>query len=313
MHIGWPKHIELDLAVATIAHSAKFVSELKGAKHKAYLVQDFEAWFNPVGDAYTVAENSYTYGLLHFTVGRFLTHVLTHQYGAKAIPAGLGIDTEVYFDKEQKREKAISFLYQPEKDRRNPKLAIDALRIVKEKNPDVKIYVYGSDADIYLDFDIENLGLIRDLNDLNDLYNKCQIGLCISMSNPSRIPFEFMAAGVVPVDVYRYNNLLDYPTGTLKLAYQSPESIAGAILELFDNDDEFKSRQTLGKEFARTRTLEWEMDVFVNNTLNLLNGKELNMVEVKTEYEENPFVAESDKRREVISFCDWQKKLSELS
>lgn len=312
VYVGWPDDMEFDLAIATIAHSAEFVSKLKNVKHKAYLVQDFEAWFNPVGDNYTVAENSYTHGLLHFTVGKFLTHVLTHQYGAQAIPAGLGIDTDVYFDKEEKREKAISFLYQPEKDRRNPRLAINALRIVKEKNPDLKIYVYGSDAPIELDFDVENLGLIKDLSELNDLYNKCQIGLCISMSNPSRIPFEFMAAGVVPVDVYRYNNLLDYPPNTLKLAYQSSESIAGAILELIENKDEFRNRQKLGKEFAHTRTLEWEMDVFVNNALTLLNGQVLDRIEVKSEYDEEPFIAESDNNKEVIAFCKWQRNLASL-
>jgi len=310
--LGWPKDLDVDMAIATIAHSAKHIANMKSVKHKAYLVQDFEAWFNPVGDKYTINENSYTFGMLHFTVGKFLTHVLTHQYRAKAVPSGLGVDRSIYFDKKQERENAISFLYQPEKDRRNPDLAINALKIVKEKNPDVKIYVYGSDAEIELDFEVENLGLIRKLSELNDLYNKCKVGLCISMSNPSRIPFEFMSAGVVPVDIYRYNNLLDYPTGTIKLAYQSHESIAEAILQLLENETELESRKISCVDFSYTRSLDWEMDTFVNCALSIMNGNEIKPVDVYCEYKEKPLLADVDKRQEVEAFCDWQKKLAEL-
>lgn len=310
--VGWPEDLQFDMAVATIAHSSKLVAGLKHVKHKAYLVQDFEAWFNPVGDVYTINENSYTFGNLHFTVGNFLTHLLHHQYDARAVPAGLGIDTNVYFDKGEEREDAISFLYQPEKFRRNPQMAIEALKIVKEKNPNIKIYVYGSDADLYLDFEAENLGLVHDIAQLNDLYNRCKVGLCISMTNPSRIPFEFMAAGVVAVDIYRYNNLIDYPTGTIKLAYQSPESIAKAILQVFENDEEYKSRKEAGIEFASTRTLDWEMDTFVNNALKVMNDIPIDNFDVESDYSEKPVIAKKDNRKEVKAFCDWQKRLATL-
>ncbi|TOP12390.1 glycosyl transferase family 1, partial [Vibrio parahaemolyticus] len=53
---SWHSNIPLDIAFATIAHSAKYVSELPSATHKCYLVQDFEAMFNPVGDGYHIAE-----------------------------------------------------------------------------------------------------------------------------------------------------------------------------------------------------------------------------------------------------------------
>lgn len=310
VHIGWPTHLELDMAVATIAYSAQIIAKMPNVKHKAYLVQDFEAWFNPVGDTYNVAESSYTFGLVHFTVGKFLTHILQKQYAAQAIPAGLGVDTNVYFDQQQTRENAICFLYQPEKFRRTPKLAIDALRIVKLKQPDLKIYVYGSDAPIHLDFDVENLGLIHDLTELNALYNKCKVGICISMTNPSRIPFELMASGVVPVDIYRYNNLLDYPSGTIQLAYQSSESIAEAVLGLFSNKKALQSRQESCREFAETRTLEWETDVFVNNALSIMHGSHVKFPKVKSSYAQPVCLASQDKGKEIKAFCGWQKKLA---
>ena len=310
--IGWPTDIEVDMAIATIAHSSKHVAALKNAKHKAYLVQDFEAWFNPVGDLYTINEKSYTYGHLHFTVGKFLTHLLHHQYNARAIPAGLGINTNIYYDKKGERENAICFLYQPEKSRRNPQLAIDALKIVKQKDPDVQIYVYGSDADLHLDFEVKNLGLIHDITQLNDLYNRCKVGLCISMTNPSRIPFEFMAAGVVPIDIYRYNNLIDYPSGTIKLAYQSPDSIAMAILQVLKDKDEHKRRRVRCIKFASSRTLDWEMDTFVNNALSAMNNISINHFNIQCAYHEKPVIDPKDRRKEVKAFCRWQKRLATI-
>jgi predicted HAD superfamily hydrolase len=310
VYVGWPEYIQFDMAIATIAHSSEVVSNLKNVKHKAYLVQDFEAWFNPIGDTYTINENSYTYGNLHFTVGKFLTHLLQHQYGANAIPAGLGIDTNIYFDKHENRENSIAFLYQPEKFRRNPLLAIEALEIVKKKYPDTKIYVYGSNADINLNFEVENLGLVTELTKLNELYNKCKVGLCISMTNPSRIPFEFMASGVVAVDVYRYNNLLDYPSGTIKLAYQSSESIAEAIIQILSDSVEYQNRKQSGIDFASTRTLNWEMDSFINNALRIMNDMNIDSYNVISEYDEAPVISIKDNRNEVHKFCQWQKKLA---
>ena len=66
---------------------------------------------------------------------------------------------------------------------------MQALLLVKKLRPDVKIYIYGSDVEAQFDFDVENLHIIN-IEKCNELYNKCTVGLCISASNPSRIPFE---------------------------------------------------------------------------------------------------------------------------
>ena len=83
-------------------------------------------------------------------------------------------------------------------------LGIEALGIVKFLRPDVKIYLYGSNIKGNVWFEHENLGIIP-LEKCNALYNKCEVGLCISSSNPSRIPFEMMAAGLPVVDLIHGN------------------------------------------------------------------------------------------------------------
>ena len=99
--------------------------------------------------------------------------------------------------------------------------------------PKVKIYLYGSSqsAKGSIWFEHEHLGLLK-LYDCNELYNRCAVGLCLSSSNPSRIPFEMMAAGLPVVELWRENNLYDLSPKAVSLSDQTPESLAEGILRL---------------------------------------------------------------------------------
>jgi predicted HAD superfamily hydrolase/glycosyltransferase involved in cell wall biosynthesis len=311
INIGWTKSLPMDLVIATIAHSPAYLADYQyGAK--AYLIQDFEAGFNPLSDAYIVAENSYCQGLSAFTIGNWLTHVLGTQYSVNAVPGGLGVDTDLYRPLPNvARENAICFLYQPDKPRRTPQLGIAALRLVKAARPDVKIYVYGSDLPIYLDFEVENLGLIRDLEAINVLYNRCKLGLCVSISNPSRIPYEMMAAGTVPVDVYRYNNLLDHENGTAVLSYQSETSLAEAMLGLLNNPKKLASRAAACIASAQTRTLTWEQDVIANNMFDLIARQGAEGQRARLQYTDEPVIAARDQNAGALAFCEWQRRTAQ--
>ncbi|MEZ5816102.1 MAG: hypothetical protein R3D44_03375 [Hyphomicrobiaceae bacterium] len=311
---SWHRDVASDVAFATIAHSAARVAELSGCHHRCYLVQDFEALFNPMSDGFVTAENSYALGLQHFTVGNWLSHVINTRYGAASAPAGLGVDTDVYRVLPERsgvrRELAVCFLYQPEKPRRTPLLGIDALRRVKALMPEVKIYCYGSDNSPNLDFEVDNLGLITDLEDLNALYNRCTAGLCISASNPSRIPYEMMAAGCVPIDLYRYNNLLDHEAGTLLLAYQNSESIAEALLSVLSDGKRAQSMSGAGRAFMASRTLRWETDVMCNDLLALLQGQLPKTMPFDLLYGAEPIIAQSGDISSIKRFCADQLRMA---
>ncbi len=308
--VGWDRSVSVDFALATIAHSAAVVAEHSCA-HKGYLVQDFEAAFNPLSDEYVVAENSYCQGLTHFTIGRWLTHVLGTQFDVGASAAGLGVDTGVYRPLPLvEREDAVCFLYQPEKPRRAPRLGIDALRRVKAERPDVKIYVYGSEASPDLDFEVEHLGLITNLQDLNVLYNRCKVGLCISLSNPSRIPYEMMAAGTVPIDLYRYNNLFDHDGTGAILAYQGAASLAEAMISMLGQPAAWQHRSNACIEHARTRTLSWEQDVVANAIAGLVEGAATPRAHVQPSFLQPPVVARKDHTPQALAFLKWQAKLA---
>lgn len=302
---SWAVQKTPTLALATIAHSAGFVASAIPAHYKGYLVQDDESVFHPLSEASIRAENSYSYGLHHFTIGNWLTHLIRNKYGVPAYPAGFGIDTGIYRVLEDiRREQAICILYQPEKTRRASDIALRAAEIVKRIRPQTEVYVYGSPHAPNLDCEHHNLGVVNDLTELNALYNRCRAGVCLSLSNPSRIPFEMAAAGCRPVDVYRYNNLMDHISGVSTLAFQSAESIAEGILTILDSDD-YVPAELAGQ--MRYRTLSWESDAIVSNVLRVLENRPDEGWALQPSYDDDPVLAAVDDTPAARAFCQQQR------
>lgn len=290
---GWDNVKQADMVIATIWYSAALVRNLPFSCIKAYLIQDYEALFNPMGDTYLMAENSYRYGLMPITVGRWLGHVLGTRFQVASYNLDFGADTKIYRPLlNAKREHAVCFVYQPDKPRRCVWLGIQALSIVKHLEPEVKIYLYGSPVKEAgcIGFEHEHLGLLS-LEECNSLYNRCSAGLCISSSNPSRVPFEMMAAGLPVVDLWRENNLFDFPSDAVSLAEQTPESIAGAILRLLRCSAEREDMSRSGVKFMTSAERMAETGQFVRIVGAIINGKVPNSEPLTAKYDLPPVMA----------------------
>ena len=260
--LGYDIQGEYDIIFATAWFTAKVVRDCNSKAVKAYFIQDFEALFNPMGDGYILACNSYGYGLKPVTIGRWLSHKMQTEYHTPSRYFDFCADRRIYRPlSEAKKEHAICFVYQPDKPRRCSVLGIEALGIVKFLRPDVKIYLYGSNIKGNVWFEHENLGIIP-LEKCNALYNKCEVGLCISSSNPSRIPFEMMAAGLPVVDLYMENNFYDMPNEGVRLAHTTPESIAQALIEILDHPEQAAQMSEAGKRYMADKDLEHGFEQF---------------------------------------------------
>lgn len=260
--LGYDIQGEYDIIFATAWFTAKVVRDCNSKAVKAYFIQDFEALFNPMGDGYILACNSYGYGLKPVTIGRWLSHKMQTEYRTPSRYFDFCADRRIYRPlPDTKKEHAICFVYQPDKPRRCSVLGIEALGIVKFLRPDVKIYLYGSNIKGNVWFEHENLGIIP-LEKCNALYNKCEVGLCISSSNPSRIPFEMMAAGLPVVDLYMENNFYDMPNEGVRLAHTTPESIAQALIEILDHPEKAAEMSEAGKRYMEDKDLEHGFEQF---------------------------------------------------
>ena len=120
-----------------------------------------------------------------------------------------------------------------------------------------------------------------------------------------------MAAGCVPVDLYRYNNLLDHQTGTILLAYQNAASIAKALLSILGDPAKARDMSASAIEFAKSRTLEWEVDVIANNLMALMDGDLPPMWPAPQPYDAPPVIATEYESEDAIRrFCEAQLKAS---
>jgi hypothetical protein len=262
---------------ATAWFTAPYLRRQRTDAIKAYFVQDFEAMFQPMGDQYLIADHTLRYGFKSITIGRWLAMKLARDYGAQAGHFDFCADLDVYRAIEgagAQRERSVCFLYQPDKPRRCSWIGAQALAIVKRVLPEVKITLYGHDDREGVPFNFVNQGLLS-IQDCNLLYNRSQVGLCLSTTNPSRIPFEMMAAGLPVVDVYGENTRYDLPSSAIALAEPSPESIAHAVIGLLEDAPRRARMSEAGQTFMKSRALSVGLDQFVAVVEKLLAGAPL--------------------------------------
>lgn len=252
-----------DCVLATRWDTAQMLKD-SGVRLKGYIVQDAEFLFNPMGDEFLMGESSYLLGLQSFALGRWLSNMLLQRFGNRPRSMNFSADLNIYRSAPwHGRRRAVCFIHQPEKTRRCPKLGLQALRVVKERMPDVEIFVYGSARAPDVDFEVSHLGIISPPQ-LAQLYNYCRAGLCLSTSNPSRIPFEMMAAGLPVIDLHRRNNIFDMPDSACLLAFQDAESIAEAVCTVLNQDERASAMSSAGPEFMRDRDFSRETGDFVS-------------------------------------------------
>ena len=303
VYVGFNIQKDYDLMFATGWQTVDFVKKLP-AKKKAYFIQDFEPWFFPMGDQYLITENSYRYGFLPVTIGKWLSHKMQSEFNNPSQYFDFGADLNTYKPLENiKKENAICFVYQPEKPRRCDYIGLKALKIVKTLRPDVQIYFYGSSASANVDFECKNLNIIP-IKECNELYNKCKVGICMSASNPSRIPFEMMAAGLPVVELYKENNIYDLPDEGVVLAEPTPEAIAGAIVYLLDHPEECEKMSQFGKNYMKQYPLEKGFEQFLKAVKAMLEIDYKEQSEIKPLYKKEAFKA----TKETMEACLEQAK-----
>ena len=297
VYVGFDINKDYDLMFATGWQTVEFVKRLP-AKKKAYFIQDYEPWFFPMGDQYLITENSYRYGFLPVTIGKWLAYKMQEEFNTPSEYFPFGADLNTYKPLENiKKENAVCYVYQPEKPRRCDYIGLKALKILKAMKPDIQIYLYGSNVPASFEFECKNLNIIP-IKECNELYNKCKVGLCMSASNPSRIPFEMMAAGLPVVELYKENNIYDLPDEGVLLAQPTPEAIASAMAYIIDNPEVAEKMSEYGKKFMKDYPLEKGFEYFLKAVKDMLETDYNNLTQIEKMYKKEAFVA-SEEANEV--------------
>lgn len=259
-----------DAVIATMWTTVRFAVDAD-IPHKFYFVQDFEPWFYPMGDEYIKAEETYRQPVVAITIGKWLAAKLYRDYDMQALVTDFCADSSIYHNLSSPREHAMCVCFQPEKPRRCTHLVLETLELLSAADPTLKLYAFGSDQiDPNLGRFATNLGILSKAG-CNELYNRCEVGLTISTSNPSRIPFEMMSAGLPVVDIYRENNLYDFTDDSILLVPPSPDALASAILEISSNPARQEDMRAAGTKVMSERPIEGETDQFAEHVVRVLS------------------------------------------
>jgi glycosyltransferase involved in cell wall biosynthesis len=219
-----------------------------------YFVQDIESLFFPMGNDYLKADNTYRMGMYHITYGPWCAKVLKERYQAKADFIPFSFDKKMYYPRTSGKgnPKKVVFFGRPEMPRRCFWIGLEALWLFNQRNPDVKIILFGSDqiSRHRIPFPHENLGVLTK-EELAQLYSSADVGIAFSTTNPSLVPFEMMACGCPVVDLDYNDNYINYGSKeNAKLVGISPEEIVNGIEELIKDDDMRHRIAMNGRQFA---------------------------------------------------------------
>jgi len=222
-----------DLVIATAWWTVYFAGKINAPV--IYFVQDLENLFNPAGTTSVMATYTYSLGLNTITIGDWLRNQLS-SLGSKTRSTPFGIDKGIYFfpeDNQKRIPRSILILDQPEKPRRCHEFVLNVIEILREIDPNLKIATYGSEFRKIPG--VDNLGLVAE-SKLGALYRSYEVGIALSATNPSRVPFEMSASGLMVFDFDIPSTGQDYKGLNIRRVVPSPQIFAEQILQNLHNE-----------------------------------------------------------------------------
>lgn len=229
--------MDADGIFATSWETAYPAYNFPGNAKRFYFVQDFEPYFYPIGSLYTLAENTYKFGFFGVTAGGWLAKKLNRDYGMETDNYDFGSDSNIYSYKNNQPRKEIFFYARPYTERRGFEIGIMALDLFHQKHPECVINLAGYDVSNYnIPFPYTNLDTLE-ISQLNELYNRCAVGLVLSYTNMSLLPLELLSAGTIPVVNDGENNRLVSNNKFIAYTPNDPVSIAQTLSDIVSRND----------------------------------------------------------------------------
>jgi glycosyltransferase involved in cell wall biosynthesis len=242
------------IVFATSWSTAYPIFNSRTAGKRFYFIQDFEPFFYPVGSTSSLAENTYRMGFHGISIGRSFAEKLRTEYGMAVDTFKFGCDLSLYqraaFDPPR---SGIVFYARRDNARRGLELGLMALELFASRRPDVEIHIYG-DSIGKQPFRYTDHGCTTPAQ-LNQIYNRCRTGLCLSFTNVSLVPLEMLAAGCIPVVNDTPSARTDMPNPFIAYAPPYPQALCAQLEAVLANPD-FDTLSSAAADSVRSVT--WE-------------------------------------------------------
>ena len=252
------------IAVCTLWTTAFVMLRYNQTRRKFYLMQDYEPMFYAGGDVAMLIEQTYRFGYSCIAntpgVG---AHYL--RYSSDMVSFLPGVDRDVYYPDSDKSETnspyKLVFYGRPERARNGFFLGADILKALKARfGRRIEITSAGADwspAEYGLKGVVTNLGLLKTIPEVADLYRASDMGLVLMATpHPSYQPLEYMASGmVVATNVNEANRWLLTPENAL-LIEPIPSVAAERIGTLLEDPEQRARLVAAGLETVKD--LNWK-------------------------------------------------------
>ena len=236
LHVGFDGWTGADVVLATGWQTVPRALLLPGAKARAYLVQDHEPdFYGPSAEA-LFAEETYGQRLHCIAASPWLAGLLRDRYGAETSHFDLGVNHTIYRPSEaRRREDLLVFYARAATPRRAVPLGLLALEELARRRPKLEIALFGDEWPLPAAFAHTSLGVV-DSGTLAELYSHATVGMVFSLTNPSLICLDMMAAGLPCVELASEAVLATFGAGgPLQLAEPDPLSVCSTLERLLDD------------------------------------------------------------------------------
>ncbi|CAB4921517.1 unannotated protein [freshwater metagenome] len=257
VHLGFDDWEGADVALATGWQTVFPVLRLDRCGSRAYFVQDHEPEFDGTGAPSRWAQQTYSYGLHAICASPWLADIVRGRYGGTASVFTLGADPSIYHARRvARRRDTIAFYGRDATPRRAVPLGMLALAELHRRRPELRLVSFGDARVASTSIPYEHAG-VASQEELAALYCEATVGLCLSMTNYSRVPNEMLACGLPCVDLAGYSSESVYGAdGPIELSAFSPIALADHLERLIDDEDLWARRSQAGIDFVREHT--WE-------------------------------------------------------
>lgn len=256
-----------DIIVATAIETVGLVMNSVIEK-KVYFIQGFENWSCTDAEVY----DSYNLGMTNIVVANWLKNIVDAHSHKPSYLVSNCINTDVFNNKGVgRREHSIVFHYRSA-DYKGPKYAIEAIRMLEVKYPDLKVDVISME-------DMPNnlpksCTFHHKLNaeEIAEINNRTQVFMCTSIEEGFGLPgLEAMACGCAVVSS-SYRGVLEYAVdgeNALLSPVRDVDAMVNNIVRLFE-DEELRNRiAENGVRTGKDRSLENSARKFEQILLNI--------------------------------------------
>lgn len=165
-----------------------------------YIIQDREYLFYNDEQLVNICKSTYKPEFKYYYISKYLCNFYQNKYKfPNYIQSQLSANNDIYYDMNLKRENKVILFYYPDKKGRLPKLIKEiAIKISDEQIECIVLPFNFESNSKYIKF-FDPLKPEK----LNELYNKCKVGIVFSNTNPSRLCYEMFFSGL---NVIEYEN-----------------------------------------------------------------------------------------------------------